>query len=1304
MLVRKFIGYILCSLLCCFVSARGQGLSHTHRDEAGVGCPAVPAIVTNHSYVATDSACNANLNFANGTTSGWTITGVGQVVSSTPMNPVLDTFGLFPVAPPGGTYALRLGNWYPVAIAEFPTWQYQRSEAQNTFFIPASNPILNLQFAFDILAYGSHTKCQAAFIQVLLTGPGGPTDTISCGYYKAWDDASGTGTAGFQLSKIKGLEGTSPVVAPAKPVFQPLGVKYLPWRTISFDLSSQIGKAVTISVTNSWCIYNIDWAYSYVAAYCAPPNKVSQSDTLCGSTPVKLYPPLGFSSYSWAGPVNSTADTLVTATAGTYTLTCYNGMGCPYTYVYTLKQANVTLNPSFTSTSNCSATVGFTNNSTVSVGTIAKSLWSFGDATNDTLTVAGAGNTSHTYAKTQVDSVKLTIITNTGCKSAVTKAIHPEIPPVLTCSTTAASCGNDNGTAKVTVADGVSPYTYLWSTAGTGNALANLAGATYTLTVTDANACSATSTATVSTTGAVSAALSISSPLLCAGASNGALQVAATGGTPNYTYSWSNGSKATTTSNASGISNLAANAYSVTVTDANACTAISTANLIAPTALSLSFTSGSSTCGKSNGTVNVVVGGGVPAYSYTWSNGSTASDLPAVAAGQYTLTVADANGCLTNGTTTVKDVSTLNAAILPHTALKCNGDTNGTLTVRASGGTGTLTYSWSNSIQDSAIVNLPIGNYTVTVTDAAGCSVITNTSITQPPALTLIPVAINATCNGLHNGIGIVSPGGGVGSPYQVKWSNNKTGFIDSLLSPGQYFVTVADLNGCHIDTNLTIAQPNPISASMTALPTSCNQMQGSVSATNVQGGTPGVKGYTYLWSTGATAAQINNLAQGTYTVTITDANKCTAVDTAVVVNLAGVQVAISSFSNLTCYESMNGAVTALATGGTTPYAYSWSNGSTSSAISNLSIGSYTVTVTDFNNCKDTISQRLTQPQPLTNLIPQPDTVCVNQNEWLHAKPSGGTPPYQLIWNPGNYNGDSVLVQVTTPTTFTVAGVDANGCNVPSKTIALFPKAMVNFTADHDSGCPDLCVHFKDLTVPNGNDKVLTWFWNLGSDSTATAQNPSICFSPGTYSIKLTVKTQAGCIAVDSVFNMITVFNKPTAAFAVDPTTATILDPAFKFYSSYSNDVTHWVYLFKDALNDSSNVANPVFTYDSTGSYCPLLKVQNVHGCIDSVTHCVSFISDFSFYVPDAFTPDGDHVNDYFYGVGTGYKSDGFSFKVLDRWGQVMFSTTDPNQKWDGIVQVIDQPAPQDVYSYIIILIDNFNHRHELVGHVTLIR
>ncbi|MDR7212711.1 T9SS type A sorting domain-containing protein, partial [Flavobacterium piscis] len=303
-------------------------------------------------------------------------------------------------------------------------------------------------------------------------------------------------------------------------------------------------------------------------------------------------------------------------------------------------------------------------------------------------------------------------------------------------SQTNVSCnGGTNGSASVSPSGGTPGYTYSWSpSGGTAATATGLAAGSYTVTITDANGCTATRNYTITQPSAISTATGSQTNVSCNGGTNGSASVSPSGGTPGYTYSWSpsGGTAATATG-------LAAGSYTVTVTDANGCTATRNYTITQPTAISTA--TGSQTnvsCnGGTNGSASVSPSGGTPGYTYSWSpSGGTAATATGLAAGSYTVTVTDANGCTATRNYTITQPTAISTATGSQTNVSCNGGTNGSASVSPSGGTPGYTYSWSPSGGTAATATgLAAGSYTVTITDANGCTATRNYTITEPAAI-----------------------------------------------------------------------------------------------------------------------------------------------------------------------------------------------------------------------------------------------------------------------------------------------------------------------------------------------------------------------------------------------------------------------------------------------------------------------------------------------------------------------------------------------------------------------------------------
>jgi large repetitive protein len=329
-------------------------------------------------------------------------------------------------------------------------------------------------------------------------------------------------------------------------------------------------------------------------------------------------------------------------------------------------------------------------------------------------------------------------------------------------------------------------------------------------------------------------------------------------------------------------------------------------------------------------------------------------------AGTYSVTVTDTNGCTATTSATITEPAVALALSTTQVNVLCNGNNTGSLDLTVSGGTATYTYLWSNSSTIEDPQNLITGTYSVTVTDANGCTSTTNATITEPAvALALNTTQVNVLCNGNNTGSIDLSVTGGT-SPYTYLWSNNSTIQDPLTLLAGTYSVTVTDSNGCTATTSATITEPSAVLAlSTTQVDVLCNGNNTGSIDLSVTGGT---SPYTYLWSNNATIQDPLNLVAGTYSVTVTDTNGCTATTSATITEPA-VALALSTTQvNVLCNGNNTGSIDLSVTGGTAPYSYLWSNNSTIQDPLNLVAGTYSVTVTDASGCTATTSATIIQP------------------------------------------------------------------------------------------------------------------------------------------------------------------------------------------------------------------------------------------------------------------------------------------------------------------------------------------------------
>ncbi|MHA3789557.1 hypothetical protein ACX0HA_15205, partial [Flavobacterium hauense] len=472
-------------------------------------------------------------------------------------------------------------------------------------------------------------------------------------------------------------------------------------------------------------------------------------------------------------------------------------------------------------------------------------------------------------------------VTVTDANACITTQTFTITQPTAALTATAAGTqtnvlcfGNTTGTATVDVTGGTGAYSYSWNTTPvqTTATATGLAAGTYTVTVTDANACTTTQTFTITQPAAALVATAGSQTnILCFGNATGTATVNVTGGTGAYTYSW-NTTPAQTTATATG---LTAGTYTVTVTDANGCTTTQPFTITQPAA-ALVATAGPQTnvlCfGNTTGAATVNVTGGTGAYSYSWNTTpvQTAATATGLAAGTYTVTVTDANACTTTQVFTItQPAAALTATAGPQTNVLCFGNATGAATVNVTGGTTAYSYSWNTTpVQTTATATgLIAGTYTVTVTDANGCTTTQAFTITQPAAALVATAGpqTNVLCFGNATGAATVNVTGGT-TAYSYSWNTTpvQTGATATGLAAGTYTVTVTDANACTTTQSFTITQPAAALVATAGPQTNilCFGNATGAATVNVTGGTGA---YSYSWNTTPvqTAATATGLTAG---------------------------------------------------------------------------------------------------------------------------------------------------------------------------------------------------------------------------------------------------------------------------------------------------------------------------------------------------------------------------------------------------------------------------------------------------------
>ncbi len=795
---------------------------------------------------------------------------------------------------------------------------------------------------------------------------------------------------------------------------------------------------------------------------CAAPN--GGSATASGSN--------GTAPYTYEWNTGATTQTITNLGAGMYTVMVTDATGCTNAASVTLTQEGASI---FASTTQVDATCGADNGSATATGSGGSGNYSYSWSNGgNTQTITGLAPGTYTVTVTDV---------NSGCVGAKTIFIIGTDGVDVSVMTVNALCNSNNGNAMASPSNGTAPFTYAWSNGGNTQIITGLTAGSYTVTLTDANGCTAVDSGVVGQTGSDVSVTAMGTPISCFAGNDGAVGTSANGGATPYTFSWSNGATSST------LSNLTAGTYNVTVTDANGCTGTASATVVQPSQLNVNATSTDAACaGGNTGSASANVTGGTSGYSYSWSNGGNSQTISNLSAGSYTVTVTDANGCTETASTTVGQGGAV--TLSPgSTDVSCFGGNDGTASVNAFGGTSPYAYTWSNGGNTQMITSLGAGTYTVTVTDTNGCTGTSSTTVSQPTQVNTNASSTASACAGASTGTATASSTGG-SSPYTYAWSNGGNGASITGLGAGTYTVTATDANGCTDTASTTVTEGNGINVSTSSMASACaGASTGTATATASSGTAP----YTYAWSNGGNTATITGLSAGTYDVTVTDANGCSNTGSTSVTQGNNLNV-VTNTTAVACPGGTNGTATAAASGGSSPYTYAWSNGGSSSAITGVTNGTYTVTATDANGCSgvSTATVAVSNDPALSCSVTVTSPVSENNGSdgALTVSVSNGSGNYSYAWSNGaNTQSNSNL----SPATYTVTITDnTTGCTTTCSNTLDNPPACVcdNFTDPGQICCdqtacgtgydPAPITSLVDATGGSGGPVEYLWMYKEG--------------------------------------------------------------------------------------------------------------------------------------------------------------------------------------------------------------------------------
>lgn len=1018
-----------------------------------------------------------------------------------------------------------------------------------------------------------------------------------------------------------------------------------------------------------------------------------------------------------------------------------NGLGAPFTYNWSNAATSEDLTNvgpgnyvvTVSNTDGCSLTQSYTVNQTTSsitlLGVVTDVSCNGGNNGNIQLNVAGGntpydfvwnnGSTNQSISNLNAGTYDVIVTDAIGCMQSQSFVVSENNGIQVSASKADVTCnGGSNGSITLNVTGGNSVYNFVWNDGDNNQNRTNLPAGNYSVTVTDGNGCFAINNNTIGQPNAI--ALTLSTTGTDCSSPSGSANVSVVNGVAPFNYVWSHNTGIHTAS----VNNLTTGNISVSVTDANGCTATQSGVVgVAANTTNADFTYSGSYCAPAasiqfthNGSANV---------NHYWNFGgnnnsyATNPSFTFTSAGNYNVVhIVNSNFC---SDTVVKTISISTAPSVSGSInhVSCGQTNNGSIYLNILGGSSPFQYNWSDGVSSANRNNLPSGNYTVVITDQHSCSASFNAAVTQIPGLNINTTSTNPSCFGSANGNIHVNVAGGT-APFTYMWSNGANSPVLSNLSGSNYTISVFDANNCSATKSVSLTEPSEIVVNHTKSDVVCNgQNNGSISV-NVSGGNGA---YIYHWSNNAASQMVTALPAGYYTLTVTDANNCSAVSNYTIDEPVALSANVIKNEPL-CFGVNDGSIQLDVAGGSQPYTFNWNNGATAQNLSSLASGNYAVTITDVKGCKTQVSTVLAQPAVILIQENHSTIGCgSNTKGSITANATGGFGSYLYQWSTGDF---SSTVNNLPAGYYAVTVTDANGCTAELNNIELAPNADIMALAQvTDVACAGVNNGKVNLNI-NGGTAPYLFHWNNGSTApnltnvAAGVYSVSILDSKGcSANVNATVNnvnglqmnalvTQPTCTnpqgAID--VNMLNgnapytfIWSNGSASEDIQNLTAGIytltildanscpLDTLFEIKSTSSLSITATgggeINLGEAAtLSVSSNSANVSYNWmPSLSIACGVCSEVTVsptqttdytvvatdsNGCTAQQQVTVHVSSENNIFLPNAFTPNGDGNNDILqlYGNLSGIKY--FQLMIFDRWGEKVYETNNQYFNWDG--------------------------------------
>ncbi len=668
-------------------------------------------------------------------------------------------------------------------------------------------------------------------------------------------------------------------------------------------------------------------------------------------------------------------------------------------------------------------------------------------------------------------------------------------------------------------------------------------------------------------------------------------------------------------------------------------------------------------------------------------------------------------------TTTCSDCNMpLDELSIPNTPTNplCNGDNNGQILATPQGGLAPYNYEWNTVAPQTTATatGLIAGTYTVTVTDATGCSLDSTFTLTEPDGFTYTTDSTNSNCGVPDGTASVINFAGGAGPNYTYSWNtSSQTTAVATGLAPGVHTATVTDANSCSTTIDITVEDNPAFTASVTSTDALC---YGTASGIATAAGADPAVTYTYEWNTSPpqTTETATGLSAGNYIVKVTDAFGC--FDTAlVIIGEPTTSITLNAGNDITICYGDSTIISATATGGTGTYNYGWDNGlgvGQSFTVSPTTQTTYAAGVMDDNGCAASDIVVVNVLPPLSVTTSMDDSICPGDSiniSALAVAGSGNGGPYNYTWNDGagvslGAGKDQQVFPSTTTTYYVTLNDGCSTSAIDSVTIYIHPLPDVNFVADTLSLCqiPQLPFEFTNLTANTDSA-----FWSFSFSDTDTGMVVTHLYEDiGSYDITLTVIStlaEGGCTNSLTKTNYVEVVENPTAEFTMDPNPTSSINTTVSFYDQSFDNIVEWNWDFGGL--DSNFAQNPVYFFpEDSGNYWIKLMVTDINGCKNLDSNLLVVIGEYGVFVPNTFTPDFDGLNDDFFPKGFGISEGNYSFSIYDRWGTLIFKSHQLFEAWDGTYNEL--PCQHGVYVWKLEFIDIIGISRKEVGKVSVLR